>query len=192
MIGRLPLDTTNVQHQSAEPDRREQIVRTALSYRGAPYRRGGVSPSSGFDCSGFVQTMCAKFGVYLPRAAREQFSASVGKRVMPYELKSGDLVFFSETYRHGTSHVGIYIGDGKIIHAATPAQGVIVSDLNEDYLRKHYCGAIRLDLAKLPVAPGDKKAATGPVIMAGASITYGKTETVGKTEKLGPIGLPVP
>ena len=187
---RLLTGRSGAEARAGEPDRREQVVRTALTFRGSPYRRGGVSSKSGFDCSGFVQTMCAKWGIYLPRAAREQFSASVGKRVLPYELKAGDLVFFSETYRHGTSHVGIYIGDGKIIHAATPAQGVIVSDLTEEYLRKHYCGAIRIDLDKLPAVPGHKS--SGSSTMAGATITYGKRDAPIKSASLGPIGLPIP
>lgn len=131
--------------------RGEILARSALTYRGLRYRFGGQSSRTGFDCSGLVQAVCAKWGIYLPRVAKAQFS--MGKRVLQKDLQPGDLVFFSDTYKHGLSHVGIYIGDGKFLHAATAAKGVIVSDLNEEYHRRHYCGAIRLDLSKLPAAP---------------------------------------
>ena len=151
--------SSTVTDPSVEGDRYlsrgEILARTALSYRGLPYRFGGQSSRSGFDCSGLVQTVCAKWGIYLPRAANAQFSK--GKRVLPQDLQPGDLVFFSDTYKHGLSHVGIYIGDGKFLHAATREKGVIVSDLSEAYHRKHYCGAIRLDLSKLPAAPDEDK-----------------------------------
>jgi hypothetical protein len=195
----------SVATKPTDADRREQIVRTALTYRGATYRHGGTSPKTGFDCSGLVQTVCKKWGIYLPRVASEQLSKARGKRVLPYELIPGDLVFFSGTYRRGTSHVGIYIGDGKMIHAATPSQGVIVSDLTEEYLRQHYCGALRLDLSKLPPAVAEHK--TGG--MAGASIAPPPTappsasptaspaaplaaHTAVAPPKLGPLGLPLP
>jgi cell wall-associated NlpC family hydrolase len=156
--------------RSGPANRGEQIARTALAFRGARYRHGGVSSITGFDCSGFVQAVCAKWGVYLPRVASEQLTKSRGRRVLPSELQPGDLVFFSDTYKHGTSHVGIYVGAKKMIHAATPSQGVIVSDLTEAYLRNHYCGAIRLDLSKLPPAkPHCAKTQSGG--MAGAGIS---------------------
>lgn len=142
-----------------QPDRQlsrgERLARTALSYRGAPYRFGGQSSRSGFDCSGLVQAVCAKWGIYLPRAANAQFSK--GTPIKPADLQPGDLVFFKNTYRHGLSHVGIYIGNGLFIHAASRSQGVIVSNLNEAYHRKHWAGARRLALSKLPPVEGETK-----------------------------------
>src|SRR5262249_44539830 len=101
--------------------RGESMARTALAYRGAPYRFG--SRSGGFDCSGLIQTICAKYGIYLPRASNAQFN--VGKPVPKDQLQPGDLVFFQNTYKRGISHVGIYIGEGQFLHAAGSRKGVI-------------------------------------------------------------------
>jgi cell wall-associated NlpC family hydrolase len=133
--------------------RGEYLARTALSYRGAPYRFGGRSPRSGFDCSGLVQSVCARWGLYLPRVAHAQFH--VGTPVKPKDLEPGDLVFFKNTYKRGISHVGIYIGDNYFIHAARPGKGVCVSRL-EGYHKRHWAGARRLDLSKLPPVPGEE------------------------------------
>ena len=137
--------------------RGQYLARTALSFRGAPYRWGGRSARSGFDCSGLVQAVYAKWGIALPRAARAQYQK--GKSVAKADLQAGDLVFFKNTYRRGLSHVGIYIGDGFFIHAATQRQGVVISSLNAGYHSKHWAGARRLDLAKLPPVPGEETAA---------------------------------
>ena len=134
--------------------RGQYLAKTALSYRGAPYRWGGRSPRSGFDCSGLVQTVYAKWGIVLPRAARAQYQQ--GKAVAKADLQAGDLVFFKNTYRHGLSHVGVYIGDGFFVHAATQRKGVMMSRLDEGYHLKHYAGARRFDLSKLPPAPGEE------------------------------------
>ena len=125
-----------------------------MSFRGAPYRWGGHSPRSGFDCSGLVQTVYAKWGIMLPRAARAQYQQ--GKAVAKADLLAGDLVFFKNTYRHGLSHVGVYIGNGYFVHAATQRKGVMMSRLDEGYHLKHYEGARRFDLSKLPPAPGEE------------------------------------
>ena len=92
----------------------QEISRTAEQYLGAPYVWGGTSPS-GFDCSGFTQYVFAKFGINLPRTAAEQ--ATLGTYVPKSELKPGDLVFFDTS--GGISHVGIYIGGGKFVDAAS-------------------------------------------------------------------------
>ena len=130
------------------PTRGENIARTALAYRGVPYRFGGRSAQSGFDCSGLVQTVCAKWGIYLPRVAGAQFARGIP--VKPWELRPGDLVFFQGTYKRGLSHVGIYIGEGKFVHAAGRGKGVRISELSDSYNQKHWAGARRLDLAQLP------------------------------------------
>jgi len=127
----LPKDT---------PSRGGNLVRTAYAFRGARYRTGGVS-AGGFDCSGFVKYLYAKQGVDLPHSSRAQYN--YGKHVAKTDLKPGDLLFFSGTYRHGISHVGIYIGDGKFIHASTHSTGVRVDELNSAYYRRRYTGARR-------------------------------------------------
>lgn len=128
--------------------RGENIARTALAYRGVPYRFGGRSAKSGFDCSGLVQAVCAKWGLYLPRVAGAQFGH--GTPVKPDALRPGDLVFFQGTYKRGLSHVGIFIGEGQFVHAAGAGKGVMISSLSDPYHLKHWAGARRFDLKQLP------------------------------------------
>ena len=116
------------------------LIQTALSCRGTRYRRGGTS-RGGFDCSGFTRYVFARYGVSLPHSSRAQ--ACVGKRVSRNALRPGDLVFF-HTYRSGISHVGIYTGDGKFVHAARYGRGVRVDSLNSGYYRTRYRGARRV------------------------------------------------
>ncbi len=123
--------------------RGEALARTALSYRGMPYRWGGDT-TRGFDCSGFVKAVYRKWGIYLPHCAAEQIHS--GERIPRSKLQPGDLVFFKNTYRHGPSHVGIYVGNGWFIHAADPAQGVILSRLDSAFNKKHWCEARRLHI----------------------------------------------
>lgn len=119
----------------------ESIVRTASRFRGVRYRWGGSS-RSGFDCSGFTRYVFRhKAGVELPHSASAQFRR--GQPVSRSELKPGDLVFF-QTYRRGASHVGIYIGNGKFIHASSAGGRVRVDSLNDGYYRRRYLGARRV------------------------------------------------
>lgn len=117
-----------------------KIVATAKQYIGVPYVWGGSSPS-GFDCSGFTRYVFNKHGVALPRTTDQQYK--VGSYVSRSNLKAGDLVFLQNTYREGISHVGIYIGDGKMIHASS-SKGIVISDLSSSYYTKHYYGARRV------------------------------------------------
>lgn len=134
--------------------RGEALAQTALAYRGAPYRFGGRSAQTGFDCSSLVQAVCAKWGIYVPRAAQAQ--ATAGTPVAAKDLQPGDLVFFKNTYKAGISHVGIYIGERKFLHAASAKKGVMISSLDDAYHRNHYYGARRLNLSKLPPVPGEE------------------------------------
>jgi cell wall-associated NlpC family hydrolase len=113
------------------------LTRSALRFLGVPYEFGGTS-TSGFDCSGFVQHVFAMLGIALPRTADAQYD--VGHRAVggPHP---GDLVFF-DTYG-GVSHVGIYLGGGKFVHASS-SHGVMVSRLSESYWASRYVGAKRL------------------------------------------------
>lgn len=112
----------------------ERILATARQFIGVPYVFGGTSPY-GFDCSGFTMETFAKHGIQLPRCADDQFYQ--GKPVR--ELIPGDLVFFT-TYLPGPSHVGIYVGHDKFIHASC-SHGVTISSLKEDYYATRYLGA---------------------------------------------------
>ena len=117
-----------------------KIVTTAKKYIGVPYVWGGSTPR-GFDCSGYVQYVFDQHGISLPRTTTEQYR--IGTYVSKSNLKVGDLVFLQNTYREGISHVGIYVGDGKMIHASS-SKGVVISDLSSSYYVKHYYGARRI------------------------------------------------
>jgi cell wall-associated NlpC family hydrolase len=116
-----------------------RITNTALRYLGVPYEWGGTS-FGGVDCSGFVWAVFAKNGIELPRTADAQFE--FGRHVPSRDLRPGDLVFF-QTYAPGASHVGIYLGNGKFVHASS-SNGVRVDALAEDYYSERYIGARRL------------------------------------------------
>lgn len=118
----------------------QKIVTEAKKHLGVPYVWAGTTPS-GFDCSGFVQYVMKKNGISLPRTTTEQYK--VGTYVSKANLKPGDLVFLQNTYRTGISHVGIYIGDGKMIHASS-SKGVTTSALSGSYYTEHYYGARRV------------------------------------------------
>lgn len=117
------------------------MVQTALAFRGSRYVSGGTGPG-GFDCSGFVKYIYSRYGINLPHDSRALYKC--GTPVAKADLAPGDILFFVNTYRRGISHVGMYIGDGKFIHASTHRTGVKVSDLGEAYYQAHYFAAKRV------------------------------------------------
>lgn len=117
------------------------VVSAAMALEGARYSSGGLS-SRGFDCSGFVKYVYATKGVSLPHSSRALYSC--GTPVCETEMKPGDVVFFVGTYRPGISHVGVYIGDSKFIHASTSRGGVRVDDLRAPYYHRRFAGARRM------------------------------------------------
>lgn len=121
---------------------RSTLMSRANSQRGTPYRFGS-SGGGTFDCSGFTSAMYRKVGVRLPRTAAEQFGAGI--RVAKNDLVKGDLVFFRNTAgRRGISHVGIYSGGGKFIHASSRGHAVRVDTLMTGYYSSHFAGGRRL------------------------------------------------
>ena len=126
----------------------EQIVAKAKEYMGTRYVYGGSTPS-GFDCSGFTMYVLGQLGYDIPHSASSQWS-SVGSSVDRSELQAGDLVFFKDPSRSrgkACSHVGIYIGDGDFIHAASGSSSgrqVRISNLSESYYNGYYKGAKRI------------------------------------------------
>jgi cell wall-associated NlpC family hydrolase len=120
------------------------VASYAVQFTGSRYVYGGASPR-GFDCSGLTSYVYGKFGVGLPHSAAAQYSTAYGAAISSMDnLKAGDLVFFARTGGHrGISHVAIYIGGGRIVHAMTPRYGVQVSNVYDDYWVSHYVGAIR-------------------------------------------------
>ena len=128
-----------------------ELVMQAMGLLGVPYKRGGTSEEKGFDCSGFVRYMYEKsVGLVLPRRAEEQ--AKVTEEISRSELKPGDLVFFN-TLKRTFSHVGIYVGDGKFIHAPRPGKAVRVDDMREAYWQQRFNGARRVQAGKLQNEP---------------------------------------
>lgn len=120
----------------------QSVTDDALSLIGVRYRRGGTSPKTGFDCSGFVQHVFREgMDLILPRTARE--ISKTGEPIKKSELQPGDLVFFN-TMRRAFSHVGIYLGDGQFIHAPHTGGKVRIEDLSESYWAKRYEGARRV------------------------------------------------
>nr|WP_027995088.1 C40 family peptidase [Simplicispira psychrophila] len=129
-----------VRHDVA--DKTSGLVVTAMGLLGVPYRRGGTSAETGFDCSGFVRAIYSQtIGLVLPRRANEQAAAT--QTIDKKELQPGDLVFFN-TMRRTFSHVGIYIGDGKFVHSPRTGETVRVEDMQAAYWKKRFNGARRV------------------------------------------------
>jgi cell wall-associated NlpC family hydrolase len=133
-------------------DRASEMVIAAMNFVGVPYRRGGTDRDSGFDCSGFTRHMFElSLGLVLPRRADEQASARGLVNVDKAELRPGDLVFFN-TLKRTFSHVGIYVGDGRFIHAPRPGSEVRIEDMRYAYWSQRFTGARRRARAEMPAA----------------------------------------
>ncbi len=124
------------------------MVRKLTSYArdliGTPYKYGGTSPKTGFDCSGFVDYVFRHTaGISLPHTAQQ-----ISKRGVPVkssQLREGDLVFY-DTNHQAYSHVGIYLGDDRFVHAPSSGGSVRIEDMRDNYWKKHYDGARRINL----------------------------------------------
>lgn len=116
-------------------------AKTAHKYIGVPYKLDGQNPKQGFDCSSLTQYVYAKHGIKLPRSSHQQ--AKFGKPVRKRFLQPGDLVFFSTGKGRRVSHVGIYIGDDKFIHAPGTGKKVTKASLSAPYFKRTYHSARR-------------------------------------------------
>ncbi len=126
----------------------------ALSLVGVNYKFGGNSPETGLDCSGFVSHVFSQAaGLVLPHNARA--ISMFGQKIAISELQPGDLVFFN-TMRHTYSHVGIYLGDNKFVHASVTGRGVEVVNMSESYWVKRFNGARRMVTSHLPFAASNE------------------------------------
>jgi cell wall-associated NlpC family hydrolase len=119
------------------------IIKEAKKFLGGRYIWGGTTPK-GFDCSGYVKYVYAKAGIHLPRTAYQQ--SMVGKTVKRNRLKKGDLLFFlTDKKRHiPITHVGLYLGNDKFIHAASKKEGIIISKLSKSKYSKFFVKAKRV------------------------------------------------
>ncbi len=146
LLGKLAQVTQTVGNKASE------LVVSAMGALGVPYRRGGNSFESGFDCSGFVRAMYEQtVGLVLPRRAEQQAAAT--QTIDRTELVPGDLVFFN-TMKRAFSHVGIYVGDDKFIHSPKPGSEVRVEDMRLSYWSRRFDGARRVtDPSTQPQTP---------------------------------------
>lgn len=118
---------------------RNEIVETARRFIGLPYQWGGSSPDDGFDCSGLTMAVYRVNGLNLPRMSKEQYRAGIP--IKKGQLKSGDLVFFATSRGKRVSHVGIYTGDNKFIHAPGKGRRICAASLSKRYFKTRYAGA---------------------------------------------------
>ena len=127
-------------------DSATEMVLSAMNFLGVRYVRGGNTAEQGFDCSGFTRYVFEhSLGLVLPRRADEQAKIAGLLQVKKDELKPGDLVFFN-TMRRAFSHVGIYVGEGKFIHAPRAGAEVRIEDMRASYWSKRFNGARRAEL----------------------------------------------
>ena len=130
--------------EPATADAGYALLQAAQSRIGAPYRYGGAGPEA-FDCSGLVTYAHRRIGVAVPRTAAQQFAAATP--VKRNELRPGDLVFFRLESR-SVSHVGIYAGENRFVHAPQSGGNVRMASLDEDHFRRSFAGAGRLYTAR--------------------------------------------
>lgn len=128
----------------------QELVLRALTHVGVGYRRGGESPETGFDCSGLVRHVFREvLGLMLPRTSHD--ISLVGENVPREQLQPGDLVFFN-TRKRVFSHVGIYLGEHRFVHAPATGGEVRVEDMRQRYWRQRFNGARRIAALDLPAA----------------------------------------
>ncbi len=120
-------------------EERTRFIRVALAFTGTPYKSGGIT-ASGMDCSGLTYLTYRLFGISLPRTVAKQYL--VGRRVERSELEEGDLVFFDGTGK--PMHVGIYLGDGKFVHASSAAKQIRTDFLDTPWQYKRFIAAVRI------------------------------------------------
>lgn len=132
--------------QQSNPDwtsKAQDVLMSALSLTGIKYKYGGNSPETGFDCSGFVRYVFQQAAnLTLPHGARAL--SQLGQAIPIEQLQPGDLVFFN-TLKSAFSHVGIYLGGNRFIHAPSAGGGIHIVDMNDEYWAKRFNGARRID-----------------------------------------------
>lgn len=144
--GKTDVATTYSKSRNTTPAENHGFANTALNYLGVKYHFGGSIPTKGFDCSGLVSYAAEKsLGLKLPRRSAE--IAQHGQSIKRNDLQKGDLVFFNTSGKR-YSHVGIYVGDNKFVHAPRTGAVVRVEDMTINYWKQRYNGARRLSSAQ--------------------------------------------
>ena len=125
-------------------DTNKKVEAISKKYLGEPYVWGGNTPETGMDCSGYTKYVFSKVGIKIPRTAFTQ--SKIGQSVDMKNLEKGDLLFFLTDKKRNIpiTHVGIYLGDDKFIHAASSKKGIIISSLSTGYYSKVFKGAKRV------------------------------------------------
>lgn len=117
------------------------VIATAKSQIGRPYKYGGTTPQTGFDCSGLIQWSYRQHGVYVPRLAKDQ--AACGKAVSRSQLRPGDIVIFRISRQAGV-HTGLYSGKGNFVHSPSSGKRIREDNMNTEYWRRRYVAARRV------------------------------------------------
>ena len=156
---------------AAVTEARPGVIEAARSNIGVPYRFGGTSPETGFDCSGFVRWSYEQVGIQLPRRASEQYQ--FGDRVAKKDLRPGDIVVFKGSRSRTGWHSGIYTGEGMFIHSPNKGKAVTESTLESGYFAKNFVGACRIppnaDAAELYAAFQERQRSSASAKKAGKS-----------------------
>lgn len=127
---------------AADAAEKLSVIKTARQLLGIPYRYGGSTPKSGFDCSGLVYYSYRQAGLNIPRTSKQQYRQA--RPVSRRHLQPGDLIFFRSKYGGFVSHVGIYLGKDEFIHAPSGGKKVSINRLDAPYWKKHFYSAGRI------------------------------------------------
>ncbi|BDH46140.1 hypothetical protein TUM12370_21840 [Salmonella enterica subsp. enterica serovar Choleraesuis] len=132
-------------HKAKVQNAQQTAMNKLMGQLGKPYRWGGSSPRTGFDCSGLVYYAYKDLvKIRIPRTANEMYHLRDAAPVDKDELKSGDLVFFRTHGRGTADHVGVYVGNGKFIQSPRTGRDIQITSLSSDYWQRHYIGARRV------------------------------------------------
>jgi len=169
----LCLAALPVAHAADATESRAEMVVQSLALLGVPYRWGGNDPARGLDCSGLVRHVYkAVAALELPR--RSEQMSRVGRKVTRDDLRAGDLLFFN-TLGHPYSHVALYLGDGRFVHAPGRKSQVRVDALDQRYWRVRFTGARRIELAvaEVPAAVAQEHRAPATQVMRSDDVPGG-------------------
>ncbi|KNC94078.1 C40 family peptidase [Trabulsiella odontotermitis] len=144
VVDKKPLKLADV-HKARVQKAQKTAMNKLMGQIGKPYRWGGTSPRTGFDCSGLVYYAYKDLiNIRIPRTANEMYHLRDARPVNRSELETGDLVFFRTRGRGTADHVGVYVGNGKFIQSPRSGRDIQVTSLSEDYWTRHYVGARRV------------------------------------------------